>query len=112
MTMTITTLGILLVVLSTTIEGFGEVLLKYSRLVATGGWWWVIFGASVFAVQMCVYTVALKFLDLGTAFALTSLSFVFVALLSRLLLGEAVTPIRWLGVALIVGGTVLIGAYA
>lgn len=110
--MTVTTLGIMLVVLSTLIEGVGEILLKKSQLDRARQVSWVLAGVVVFVVQMAVYTAALKFLDLGVAFALTSLSFVAVALLSKLLLGEAVTPIRWLGVALIVFGTVLIGAYA
>jgi multidrug transporter EmrE-like cation transporter len=110
--MTTTTLGILLVVLSTLIEGVGETLLKKSRLDRARQVFWVLIGVAVFIVQMAVYTAALKFLDLGAAFALSSLSFVAVALLSRLLLDEAVTPIRWLGVLLIVGGTILIGAYA
>jgi len=40
------------------------------------------------------------------------LSFAFVALLSKLILREEVTPIKWLGIALIMLGTSLIGAYA
>ena len=109
--MTAAAIGIALVLLSTVIEGFGQVFLKKSALVspfrrqAT----WVGIGVAVFVVQMCVYTAALKFLDLAPAFAMSSLTFVAVALLSRLILGEAVTPIRWLGIWLIVGGTVLIG---
>ena len=112
--MTATTLGILLVLLSILIEGCGEIILKKSTLVAAARQriFWVGTGVLVFLVQMCVYTAALKFLDLAPAFAITSLSFVVVALLSRLLLGEAVTPIRWLGIWLIVGGTILIGANA
>lgn len=106
------TLGILLVLLAVTLESIGEILLKKSRLVLglKRQVRWVLAGVLVFVVQMGVYTAALKFLNLGPAFAITTLSFVVVALLSRRLLGEAVTPIRWLGIALIVGGTVLIGA--
>jgi drug/metabolite transporter (DMT)-like permease len=110
--MTATTLGVVLVLLSTAIEGFGEIFLKKSRLVepARRQVFWVVAGVAIFLVQMCVYTAALKFLDLAPAFAITSLSFVAVALLSRWLLGEAVTTIRWVGIWLIVGGTILIGA--
>ena len=109
--MTHAALGILLVVLSSLIEGFGEIFLKKSRLQRRRKIFWVLLGVSVFIVQMSAYTAALKFLDVGAAFAIASLSFVFVALLSKFLLREAVTPVKWLGIALIVAGTSLIGAY-
>jgi drug/metabolite transporter (DMT)-like permease len=40
------------------------------------------------------------------------LSFVMVTLLSRWLLGEVITPKRWIGVGLILLGTTLIVAHA
>lgn len=110
--MTETAIGILLVVVSALIEGVGEIFLKKSRLQRRRQVLWITLGVSVFIVQMSIYTAALKFLDVGKAFALASLSFVSVALLSKWLLREAVTPIKWLGIALIVLGTSLIGAYA
>lgn len=110
--MTYTTLGILLVVISALIEGVGEIFLKKSRLQRQRQVYWVLLGVSVFIVQMSIYTAALHFLAVGAAFAIASLSFAFVALLSRWLLREEVTPIKWLGIALIVVGTSLIGAYA
>ena len=109
--MTHAAIGIVLVVLSSLIEGIGEIFLKKSRLQRQRQIFWVGLGVSVFIVQMSVYTAALKFLDVGAAFAIASLSFVFVALLSKLLLRETVTPVKWLGIALIVAGTSLIGAY-
>jgi len=110
--MTQASIGIVLVVLSSLIEGIGEVFFKKSRLQRQRQFFWVLLGVSVFVVQMTVYTAALKFLAVGAAFSIASLSFVFVALLSKFLLGEKVTPIKWLGIALIVAGTSLIGAYA
>jgi drug/metabolite transporter (DMT)-like permease len=110
--MTHAALGILLVIASTMIEGVGELFLKKSRLQRQRQLFWVLLGVAVFVVQMMVYTAALRFLAVGAAFAMTSLSFVFVALLSRFLLREEVTPLKWLGIVLIVTGTSLIGAYA
>jgi drug/metabolite transporter (DMT)-like permease len=110
--MTFTAIGILLVVVSSAIEAVGEIFLKKSRHQRERQVYWVALGVSVFAVQMMMYTVALRYLDVGAAFAIASLSFAFVALLSRWFLGEAVTPIKWLGIALIMGGTSLIGAFA
>ena len=110
--MTQTAVGILLVVLSSLIEGVGEIFFKKSRLQRQRQVYWVLLGVSVFVVQMAIYTAALRFMAVGAAFAIASLSFAFVALLSKLLLREEVTLIKWLGIGLITLGTSLIGAYA
>ena len=109
--MTQSALGILLVVLSSFIEGFGEIFLKKSRLQRERQVFWVLIGVAVFIVQGAIYTAALRFLAVGAAFAIASLSFVFVALFSKWFLREAVTPIKWAGIALIVAGSSLIGAH-
>src|SRR5262245_51218907 len=110
--MTTAVLGILLVVLSSLIEGIGEIFFKKSRIERSRQVFWVLLGVSVFVVQMAVYTAALRFLAVGAAFAIASLSFVFVALLSKFFLREQVSPVKWLGIGLIVAGTSLIGTYA
>ena len=110
--MTHAVVGIVLVVLSSLIEGVGEIFFKKSRLQRQRQTYWVLLGISVFVVQMAAYTAALRFLAVGAAFAIASLSFAFVALLSKWFLREEVTPIKWLGIALIMAGTSLIGAYA
>jgi drug/metabolite transporter (DMT)-like permease len=110
--MTHTAIGIVLVVLSSLIEGFGEIFLKKSRMQRQRQVFWVLLGVAVFVVQMSLYTAALRFLAVGAAFAIASLSFAFVALLSKWLLREEVTPIKWIGIALIMAGTSLIGGYA
>ena len=110
--MTQTAVGILLVVVSSLIEGIAEIFFKKSRLQRQRQVFWVLLGVSVFVVQMTVYTAALRFLAVGAAFSIATLSFVYVALLSKWLLREQVTPIKWLGIGLIVAGSGLIGAYA
>ncbi len=110
--MTQTAIGILLVMLASLIEGIGEIFFKKSRLQRQRQVFWVLLGVSVFVVQMSVYTAALRFMNVGAAFAIATLSFVFVALLSKLVLREEVTPVKWLGIGLIVAGSGLIGAYA
>jgi undecaprenyl phosphate-alpha-L-ara4N flippase subunit ArnE len=107
-----TAVGILLVVMSSLIEGVGEIFFKKSRLQLQRKVFWVGLGVSVFFVQMTVYTSALRFLAVSVAFSIAALSFVFVALLSKFLLHEQVTPTKWLGIGLIVAGSALIGAYA
>ena len=110
--MTQPAIGVMLVVLASLIEGVGEIFFKKSRLQRRRQVYWVLLGVAVFAVQMSVYTAALRFLAVGAAFAIASLSFAFVALLSKWLLREEVTPIKWLGIGLIMVGTSLIGAFA
>jgi drug/metabolite transporter (DMT)-like permease len=110
--MSMTALGITLVVISALIESVAEILLKKSRIELSRQTRWLALGICVFVVQFSVYTAALRYIDVAAAFALASLSFAFVALLSKLLLGEAVTPTKWLGIALIMAGTSLIGAFA
>jgi drug/metabolite transporter (DMT)-like permease len=103
-----TALGVLLVVVSTMVEGFGQTFLKKSALDAARRHHWILLGVAVLIVEVLLYSGALRYLAVSTAFPITSLSFVMVTLLSRWLLGESVTPLRWVGVGLILIGTSLI----
>lgn len=107
-----TALGVLLVVVSTMVEGFGQTFLKKSALDVKRRHHWILLGIAVLIVEVLLYSGALRFLAVSTAFPITSLSFVMVTLLSRWLLGESVTPLRWVGVGLILVGTSLIVAQA
>ena len=107
-----TALGVLLVVVSTVVEGFGQTFLKKSALDVARRNTWIMLGVAVLIVEVVLYSGALRFLAVSTAFPITSLSFVMVTLLSRWLLGEKVTPLRWAGVGLILIGTSLIVAHA
>jgi len=69
---------------------------------------WVVLGVAAYALEILLYTLALGRLAVSVAFPLGSLCFVGVALLSRLLLGEAVGRARWLGIGLILAGVVLL----
>ena len=110
--MTLTALGILLVVMSTMVEGFGQVALKKSALDAVRRPLWIAIGISVLSIEVLLYSGALRLLAVSTAFPLTSISFVMVTILSRFLLGEVVAPKRWLGVGLILAGTAIVMAHA
>jgi drug/metabolite transporter (DMT)-like permease len=107
-----TAFGVLLVVVSTMVEGFGQIFLKKSALDPLRRTYWILLGVAVLIVEVVLYSGALKFLAVSTAFPITSLSFVMVTLLSRWLLGESVTRLRWAGVGLILVGISLIVAHA
>lgn len=102
-----TTFGMLLVLLATALEGMGQVSLKKSTL-AVRRWLWLMLGIGVLALEAVLYTKALVFLNVGVAYAVSSLSLVAIALLSRWLLGERLTGKRWIGVALILAGVLLV----
>jgi uncharacterized membrane protein len=61
-----------------------------------------------YGLEILLYTFALHLLDVSMAFPLGSLCFVGVALLSKMVLGETVGLIRWLGVGCILAGTVFV----
>jgi drug/metabolite transporter (DMT)-like permease len=107
-----TTFGVLLVVASTMVEAFGQTFLKRSSLDLDRRRRWILLGVAILLVEIVLYSAALRFLAVSTAFPITSLSFVMVTLLSRWQLGEEVTPLRWAGVGLILAGTSLIVAQA
>jgi drug/metabolite transporter (DMT)-like permease len=110
--MSATALGVVLVLLCTIIEGFAQIFLKFSVMRPTARAAWIAAGVSFYIVEVAVYTNALRLLAVSTAFAISSLSFVTVALFAIWLLRERVTPVRWVGIALIVIGVGLIVAYA
>ena len=107
-----TAFGVLLVVVSTMVEGFGQTFLKKSAIDVDRRHRWILLGVGVLIVEVVLYSGALRFLAVSTAFPITSLSFVIVTLLSWWLLGERVSPLRWVGVGLILLGTSLIVAHA
>jgi multidrug transporter EmrE-like cation transporter len=71
---------------------------------------WCILGIACFAVEFVLWTLALQRLDVSLAYQLGCLSFVGVALLSRIWLGESISSKRWVGIILILIGSILVGA--
>ena len=105
-----TAIGVLLVVICTLLEGVGQVFLKKSVLGVVRWYLWLSFGSVIMVLQAAIYTKALLFLDVGAAYAISSLNLISTTLMSRCLLGENVTRIRWVGVCLIFIGVGLVVA--
>ena len=110
--MTATTIGVLLVILCGIIEGIAQVFFKKSALVPGGKRLWIAAGIVLFIVQALLYTGALQFVEVSTAFPIGSIAFVIVAILSQRFLKEPVTSSRWIGVGLIMVGVTLLAAHA
>ena len=105
-----TSIGVVLVVICTLLEGVGQVFLKKSVLGAVRWYLWISFGVVILVVESLIYTNALLLLDVGAAYAISSLSLISVTFMSQCLLRERVTRTRWIGVCLIFIGVGLVVA--
>ncbi|SRR5579885_2237695 len=105
-------LGTLLVTMSTLVEGMGQTLLKKSWLDLRRRALWVTLGVALLLLDIVFYSGALWFLPVSTAFPISGLSFAVAVVFSWWLLSETVTPTRWAGVILIVGGASLVVAFS
>jgi drug/metabolite transporter (DMT)-like permease len=65
---------------------------------------WVAIGILLLLAFFAAYTTALSWADLTYVLPATSLGYVILALVARFALHEHVSPMRWLGIALITGG--------
>lgn len=111
--------GLLLILLAVSLESVAQVCMKCGASHAAAlmvpvlkldKTVWVALGFALLAVETLVYTLALHRADVSMVFPMSSLSFVGIALLSALLVGETVSRKRWLGIVLILAGTALVGA--
>ena len=103
-----TLFGIMLVILCSAIEGFAQVCLKKSTIQSLRKLHWLGVGIAFFIIEALLYTVALQWLQLSTAYVLGSLSFVAVTLFSVWMLNEKVNLGRWAGLGLILIGCTLV----
>ncbi len=95
-----------------------NLLLKTGAVMGreAGGEWWtqlanwrVAAGFGSFAVAALFYTVLLRTVPLNVAQSFTAAQFIAIVLASALVLAEPITGIRWVGMALIAGGIVVVG---
>jgi drug/metabolite transporter (DMT)-like permease len=65
---------------------------------------WVAVGILLLLAFFATYLTALSWADLTFVLPATSLGYVLLALVAKFVLHEQVSPLRWLGIALISGG--------
>jgi multidrug transporter EmrE-like cation transporter len=107
-----TALGVTFVMLSALFEGFGQVFLKKSVMAKVRWFLWIALAIAFFIIEILLYSHALSSLNVGIAYPIGALSYVAVAILSKLFLNEKVTRVRWIGVCLILAGVGLVAAQA
>ena len=81
----------------------GSVLLR----ICASGYVWL--GVASLLTFFVAYMLVLTWADYSWVQPASSFSYAIVALLSYLLLGEAVSPLRWFGVAVICLGVLIVG---
>ena len=110
---------LLLVAMASLLGGLGHVVLAKgmklvgaatagSPLALTLGNPWVVLGVTLQAAFFFMYMSLLAHEDVSRILPLTTLSYLVVALLARLVLDEPVTPMRWTGIGFIVLGVLLV----
>jgi multidrug transporter EmrE-like cation transporter len=104
--------GVVLVSICALIEGFAQVAFKVSSSPARHRAAWIGLGVALFIGRAVVYSAALRVLNVNVAYGVDALGFIAVVVLSKWLLKEHVTPIRWAGVLLILIGVGMIVAHA
>lgn len=80
--------------------------LALAAAAAATPWVWV--GIACYALSTVSWLIILSRIDLAVAYPLGSLSYVFVTLLSVFVLHETVAPLRWVGIAVILGGILVV----
>ena len=106
--MTVSQFAVAIVVLCSLVEAFAQIFLKLSTQTVNRKLLYLVSGLILFSVEAVLYTVALQWLEISTAYPIGALCFVNVTFLSRWLLGETITGKRWSGIALITCGCALI----
>ena len=94
----------------------GNLLMKIGTATAPspallGLWSWkTLAGFATFGFSGLVYAWLLKFLPLNVAQSFAAAQFVSIILASAIVLAEPIPPARWIGIALIIFGIVIVGA--
>jgi len=69
---------------------------------------WVLTGLTLYAIGAVAWIAVLTRVELSLAYPLLALNFVLITLTSRLILGESIPTLRWLGLAVICVGILIV----
>lgn len=91
---------------TTTISSPGELFHVLARILSSGTIWLGIASLLTFFVA---YMLVLSWADYSYVQPASAMAYAVVAVLATLLLGEVVSPLRWLGIAIICLGVFVVG---
>lgn len=92
--------------ITTEISSPGEFVHVFSRILSSGTIWLGIASLLTFFVA---YMLVLSWADYSYVQPASAIAYGVVALLATLLLGEVVSPLRWIGIAVICMGVLVVG---
>jgi drug/metabolite transporter (DMT)-like permease len=85
--------------------GAASLWLAGQQLAVTPLFW---FALLTYGISVGVWVVGLSRVPVSQAYPMLSLGYVLAALFASPLLGEIVSPLRWLGIAVVIGGVWMI----
>lgn len=99
-----------LLIASTLMGGLGQLLFK-EGLDSSGAHLvvFIVVGLVVYALSTLIYFYTLSRRSLSWSYSFGGLSYIFASILAFLVLGEPVSPLRWIGIGIIAVGTAVIG---
>lgn len=106
---------ILIVLLCTIFTSLGQLFLKFGAnklelsLLGLITNFFLILGIIFYGVGAIIFVLALKHGDLSMVYPFISLSFIWVALLSLMFLGESLVLLQWIGIFIIIIGVSSVG---
>jgi uncharacterized membrane protein len=69
---------------------------------------WVLLGVTLQASFFAMYLTLLSRADVSKILPMTAMDYVVVSILAQVILAEVVTPVRWLGIAFVIAGVLLV----
>jgi len=97
---------VMILLLSTFLGSLGQFFFKLGLATFAG---YVALGLVVYGLSTLIYLYILGRMHLSWTYGVGGLSYIFASLMGLFLLGEQISPLRWLGIVVIAIGTALVG---
>ena len=83
--------------------------MPFSTTMDNSGVSWAGAGAVVWSIEILMWAAVLSYLPLNIAFPIMSLTYAATPLAGKLVFGEVISKRRWLGIALVTAGVMIVG---
>ena len=101
---------VMILIVSTLLGGIGQFLFKDGLdSVGIGFAGYLLLGLVIYGISVILYLYTLSRRSLSWTYSFGGLSYIFASALAFLLLGESISPLRWIGIVVIAVGTAVIG---
>lgn len=102
--------GIILIVFASLLTAYGQMLWKVSWKISNGrGLYFIISGFALYGIGAILMIIAFRYGSLSVLHPMMSFGYIFVIILGKTMLKEAVSPIHLIATAIIICGVILIG---